>query len=59
MFRFIKNVSLIIRRLFSILKDTSYWFNPRNLAWQSAIAEGFAEANTVSIVITSGKKLLR
>ena len=33
--------------------------NPRNSRWQSAIAEGFAEANSVFTVITSAKYIFR
>ena len=34
-------------------------YSPQNLPWQLAIAEGFAEANNVFIVITSAKILPR
>ena len=33
--------------------------SPRNSTWQSAIADGFPEANSVFIVITPAKILLR
>ena len=35
------------------------WISPWNSPWQLAIAEGFAEANSVFIVITLAKTLLR
>ena len=45
---------------FSILDFQLSWcHSPGNSPWQSAIAKGFAAANSVFIIITSAKILLR
>ena len=45
--------------LLSFSGFVSFFFSPRNLPRQSAIAERFAEANSVFILITSAKILRR
>ena len=69
MFQDFVSINLLFTLLLDLLEYTMavkvfvitfyIYISPQNLPWQPAIVEGFAKANSVFIVITLAKILLR